>query len=133
MDKLELRQYRGILREIEQLEAEKQRVLDSLLAPPNQVRQLQGRSGTDRIGEAVARRETYQNLIDRKLDELLALREQIESAIQGLPAEERRLMRLRYIDGLTWEKIAVALHYSIQHVWREHGRILQKMRDNERV
>lgn len=127
MDKLELRQYRGILREIEQLEAEKQRVLDSLLAPPNQVRQLQGRSGTDRIGEAVARRETYQNLIDRKLDELIALREQIESAIQGLPAEERRLMRLRYIDGLTWEKIAVELNYSWSQVHRIHSTILAKL------
>ena len=37
-----------------------------------------------------------------------------------------RILRKRYIDGKTFEEIAVALHYTYRHVARLHGSALQE-------
>ena len=131
MDKHTLQQYRSIRREIAHLEEEKQRVLDRLLAPAAPDGMPHARGNQDSIGQAIARRDRYQRLIDNKLDELIALREEIERAIEGLPSQDRELIRLRYIEGFRWEEIAVKLHYSIQHIYHRHGHILLKMRVNK--
>lgn len=55
----------------------------------------------------------------------------IETYLSKLEEKERFLMHSRYISGTSWEQIAVDMGYSIQHVWRMHGDILKKMRDNE--
>lgn len=127
MDKATLRQYRAILREIAHLEEEKRRVLDGLLAPPSGDGTPRGSGEHDRIGSAVARRDKYQRMIDRKLDKLIALRREIESAVAALPPKDRYLIRLRYIDGLRWEDVAAELHYGYQWTLTLHGRILQRM------
>jgi RNA polymerase sigma factor (sigma-70 family) len=51
----------------------------------------------------------------------------IETAIANLPEPERDLMRLRYIDGKTWERIAVDLNYSWQHLHKIHAKTLRKL------
>ena len=77
--------------------------------------------------------------IDKK-DELLRLYQEIEAelnaqlfaieiAIKKLEPRERRLIRLYYMDGLTWEKVAVAMDYSWRQVHRIHGEALEKLRE----
>lgn len=127
MDKHTLQQYRSIKREIAHLEEEKQRVLDRLLSPAAPDGMPHARGNQDSIGQAIARRDRYQRLIDRKLDELIALREEIERAIEGLPSQDRELIRLRYIEGLRWEEIAVKLHYGYRQILRRHGSILLRL------
>ena len=47
--------------------------------------------------------------------------------INGLPKKEhRKVLRKRYVDGKTFEEIAVALHYTYRHVTRLHGYALQE-------
>lgn len=127
MDKDTLRQYRALLREIDELEREKRRVLDRYLAAPPPSGMPGGGLGGDAVGKVVTQRLRYQELIDTKLDELIALRGQIEAAIEGLPSDARRLIRLRYIEGMSWERVAVELSYSVHWVWHWHGRILQQL------
>lgn len=128
MDKMKLRQYRHLLKEIRELEREKRHVLDRYLAPPQPTGMPGAHDEADRIGNVVAKRDRYQRLIDAKLDELIDLRHEIEKAIADLPSEDRRLIRLRYIEGWSWGRVAEALHYSVRQVLRHHGRILQQMR-----
>ncbi|MBQ6537262.1 MAG: hypothetical protein IJI40_10870 [Firmicutes bacterium] len=128
MDKYTLRQYRHLLAEIDELEKEKKHILDRYLAPPQPTGMPAAHNAADRIGNVVAMRDKYQQLIDTKLDELVALREQIEEAIVLLPAEDRRLMRLRYIQGKSWRRIAYEMHYSVDWVWHRHGEILRKIK-----
>lgn len=40
----------------------------------------------------------------------------IEAAVDSLPSVERRLIVLRYCEGLSWRKIAVDLGFSVDHV-----------------
>ena len=127
MDKMTLRQYRHLLKEMRELEREKKHVLDRYLAPPQPTGMPGAHDDGDRIGNVVAKRDKYQRLIDAKLDELIDLRHDIEQAVAELPSEDRRLIRLRYIEGWSWVRVADALHYSKRQVLRHHGRILQRM------
>ena len=56
---------------------------------------------------------------------------EIESAIKKLKPRERLLVRLHYIDGLTWEQVAVDMTYSWSQVHRIHAKALQKLKEEE--
>ena len=61
-------------------------------------------------------------------DKLIRLRRKIGAAIDAVPdARLRELLRLRYIDGLAWGRIAVQMGYSYKQVCRLHGTALEKM------
>lgn len=58
----------------------------------------------------------------------VALCRQTEAAIDALPdGRQRLLLRLRYIDGRTWEQIAVRMGYSFRQILRMHGTALENM------
>lgn len=46
--------------------------------------------------------------------------EAIDHAINSLPPIERHIIRLHYVDGLSWEMIAEKKNYSARHVRRMH-------------
>ena len=53
----------------------------------------------------------------------------VEQVIEGLEPIERRVLRLRYIDGREWHQVAAAIHYSWQQTHRIHARALLKIKD----
>lgn len=68
--------------------------------------------------------------IDREIDNLVAVKTEILQAINRLEdSRYRAVLRGRYIDSKTFEKIAVEMHYSYKQVCRLHGRALLKMED----
>lgn len=62
-------------------------------------------------------------------DELVDGQRQIEEAIEGLEERERTLMRLYYMEGLTWEAVAVAINYSWRQTHNLHSDALDKLSD----
>lgn len=79
-----------------------------------------------------------------RFQSLLELDEQIEKAIRKLnrakakrleviqqvpDSRVRVLLTMRYVDGATFERIAVETHYSWRQVHRLHGRALEMVRD----
>ena len=63
--------------------------------------------------------------INREIDELQIVRQEIRAALNQLEDENLKLlMEYRYIDGLTWEQIAIKMHYGFQWVCKLHGRAL---------
>jgi hypothetical protein len=59
----------------------------------------------------------YENLIDAKVDELYAVKQEIMAAINNVQDSTlRALLTERYINGKKWEQIAVELHYTYCHV-----------------
>lgn len=70
------------------------------------------------------------DLLDRYQEKLADLRAEvlrIEEAIESLEPIERMLMRCRYIDGLTWEEVAVAISYSWRQTHTIHSNALNKL------
>ena len=66
--------------------------------------------------------------INREIDELQIVRQEIRAALNQLEDENLKLlMEYRYIDGLTWEQIAEKMDCSRQWVFSLHGKALQKI------
>lgn len=91
----------------------------------------------DPVGEAAAKhadqirkqseqlRQTLMGLevsILRKRDDMCKIRNEVIDTIRQVPDPTlQRLLELRYIDGRSWERIAVELHYTFRHTTRLHG------------
>lgn len=66
--------------------------------------------------------------INREIDELQTVRQEIRAALNQLEDESLKLlMEYRYIDGLTWEQIAVKMNYCWRQVCRKHGQALTQI------
>ena len=109
MTKEQLRNYRTIKKEHRQIE--------------QRLRNLENRPESE---EEILRplREFYAS----KLEELVKAQLAIERAIETLNPVERDLIRLRYIDGLPWFKVAAGIHYSESEAYRIHGDALRKLK-----
>lgn len=90
------------------------------------------RSGyvTDRLGDSVAKIADLDTVRGAKEAELTKLRSMIEEAMVALSPAERRLIRLRYFEGLPWEEVADEINYSWRHTLRLNKQILTKMSYN---
>lgn len=67
--------------------------------------------------------------INGHIDNLIKIRHEIAATIEGVDDNTlRTLLRLRYINGHTFEQIAVALNYSWRHIIRLHGQALEVVR-----
>ena len=128
MDKQTLRQYVAIAKEIDRLVDERQHIIARLQSPPQPDGMPRGGSVSDPAGNAATKLAMLAAMVDNKLDKLIDLRQDIEAAIEPLPANDRLLMRLRYIEGKRWEEIAVELNYNYRWVTKLHGRILEKVK-----
>lgn len=68
-------------------------------------------------------------LIAEEVTELARLRDQIQQAIESVEDETLRLLlELRYIDGRTFEEIAVEMNYCYMHITRLHGKALEAIK-----
>lgn len=104
MTKEQLREYRTIKKELAELEVLGRKV--ERLGSPELVEQYEKKSA-------------------KLSGDLLA----IEKAIETLNPTERTLMRLRYIEGLSWQAISNRISYSWQQTHRIHARALVKIKD----
>ena len=52
----------------------------------------------------------------------------IASSIEDMEDDrEKELLRLKYLQDLAWEEVAVEMHYDIRHVFRIHGHALYNL------
>lgn len=85
-------------------------------------------SRSNAIQVAVEQIIELENEINDDIDQLTDVRRGILEAIQTVQDERLKLLlEYRYIDGMTWEQIAVKTGYSYQWVYSLHGRALELM------
>lgn len=76
----------------------------------------------------------HQDLLDLyegKVADLAEILKDIEEAIKPLRPKERTVLRLYYIEGLTWEHVCCELHYSWSQVHRWHKAALKHLKEME--
>lgn len=128
MTELELMRYRDLQAEIMQLEGELDRLVlstmpkSSLSGMPKSTPQ-----SPDKIGEIMDKKIHLQEIIAKKHGDLIALREKIERAIEGLEPRERTLLRYHYIDGLNFDKCSEKMHYSRKTIYLIHKEAMRKL------
>lgn len=134
MDKSELVQYRALRLEVRRLRS-RLAILESdkYSVPGPNYSGMPG--GTPSAGSAIEAKvikyqdtlALYREKVADKMSRLLV----IEEAIESLPALERLVLRLRYIEGRSWTSVCVALlplGYSERQVYRLHGSALEKLK-----
>lgn len=117
-----LAEEKDIREEIAYWESKAQKVTSSWSAVPS------GGKGSDKVQMgAIKIAELRESLID-KINHLVSVRIEIERAIGTVQDDtQRRLLRRKYINGLTLEQIAVEMHYSYVHTCRIHGYALSNI------
>lgn len=130
MTKERLREYRDLHRELKQIE-EKVETMESALYSPKipRITGMPSAAGNGNSKEDLAAKHI--ELLDyyrRKKYELYTEQIAIEKAIDPLPYRERTLLRLYYIDGLTWEEVCVKMSYGWSRTHEIHALALQKLK-----
>lgn len=89
------------------------------------------RSGkvSDPTGNQAVEHTQVRDLYLQKVAELNRALIEIEDAIASLDPIERTLIRLYYVDGLTWEQVCVAIHYEWAQTHRIHAKALAKLKE----
>ena len=65
--------------------------------------------------------------INAEIDELVDLKREITRRVKSIPnTEYQLLLEKRYLCFMPWEKIAVDMGYSIQHIYRLHDWALRE-------
>ena len=129
MTKKELNEYRWLKKNIEQLECDLLFLESQATKVSPVMSDMPSGSGTvDKIGNIVADIIATKDLINERLVRMYSLRKEIEISISELPAREQCLIRLRYIEGKSWEQIAVDMHYGWAQIHRIHSDSLVELR-----
>ena len=117
-----LAEEKDIREEIAYWESRAQKVTASWSAVPG------GGKGSDKVQTGAIKVAERRDSLMSKIEELAAVRAEIERAIGTVQDDtQRRLLRRKYINGLTLEQIAVEMHYSYVHTCRIHGYALSNI------
>lgn len=84
--------------------------------------------GGSRMADAVIKIVSLQEDINQDINSLVELKREIMGVIKAVPnVEYQTLLEKRYLCFITWEKIAVDMNYSMQHIHRMHSVALKEI------
>lgn len=90
-----------------------------------------GSDSVSRIQRVVERLEECAKQLDKEAQTMHAAMREIRQAIATVRDPTlQALLEYRYLNGFTWEQIAVMMHYTYRHVLRLHGEALKRVRIN---
>jgi DNA-directed RNA polymerase specialized sigma subunit len=129
MDSLkeDLRSYHSIVKNLETLENMLKDIDNKLykVGGFNAAERVQATKEPDKWSELISAKIKLQDAINKKLIEGYEEIARIESLINGLDEEGKLMMRLKYIECLTWPEVAVRMKYSWRHMHRKHSQYLK--------
>ncbi len=89
---------------------------------------VSGTRNPQRLQEVIDKMIDLEDELNSDIDELVDLKREIMGVIKGVENREyQTLLEMRYLSFKTWERIAVDLGYSIQHIHRLHRQALGKI------
>lgn len=87
-----------------------------------------GTSLSDKTARLAAQLADAEEEIIELRSEAWSIRMEIVRTLNGIQTPEyNTLLYLRYIEGKTWEQIAVEMHYTFRHTTRLHGDALREV------
>ena len=105
----------------DQMELLRQRINDPI---PEMIR---SREFCERIEELNAGMEETGRRLADTLEQDRIRKQRILEEIASLPQDEAKLLRMRYLDKRSWQRIARDLCYSLSSVFNIHRRALQRL------
>ena len=134
MTKERLNRYLSLKREIAGQRERLARLASDLLSPALSTPNISGIRATgytrNPLADGVEAKLTLEECIRANVAWLLAETEEIERAVGRLECPvEREIVRMRYIDGLGWDKVADKAGYEERQCYRIHNKALAKLAD----
>lgn len=127
-----LQRYRAADDEINDLLREKERIMSRLTRMTSCLSGMpHGGGESDKMTDGVAKVIELDAEIDSKVDALCDFRATLQKQIGEIKREDyRRVLNLRYIQGLKWDSIADIMHYDVdaKKVFTLHGRALTDLK-----
>ena len=112
------------LEEVSRLRSKLTRITQVLTTEPRGGGTIYGKTE-----EILAKIVDLENEIDADIDRLISIRDNIKAVIEAVEDDrERLLLQYRYLDGWTFEKIAVEMNYSWRQIHRLHSRALTNLK-----
>lgn len=125
-----LRSYRRVKKEALVLEEAIEELRSNRISPS--MRRPDGMpkgNGDSDLSAYAARLDELERELQAKKWEAIDRYHQVCADILAVPGEtERQLLQYRYINGYTWEQIAVKMICSYRHVLRLHGKALKNFK-----
>ena len=81
------------------------------------------------LDAAVAELVDTEKKVQAEVAQLCRIEAEIDCTISRMPEPYHTLLLERYINGKTWEQIAVDMNYSYRGVTKMHGRALQAVKE----
>lgn len=123
-----LKSYRCADDEIDDLLRQKEQIMARLTQVTPKYSGMPGGGDNDAMVDGVERLLEVERAINERVAEAMALRREIETCIDSLASNaQRRLLRLRYIEGLSWGRIGQLMGYDRTWVWRIHEKALKAL------
>jgi len=73
-----------------------------------------------------------ENEVKKEINTLIRLKSEIKAVIDAVPSQiERELLEYRYINCWRWNKIARAMNYNVDSLWRIHKNALKNIEPHE--
>ena len=84
--------------------------------------------GSSKLEDTIVKIVDLQEGINRDIDKLVDLKAEMVGTIKQIQDKELQvILEKRYLCFETWEKIAVDMNYSIQHIFRLHSKALKNI------
>lgn len=103
------------------------RALATSLSAPLGGDRVQSSGTSDRVGRIVADIADAESEMDKEIQRLAELRLEAIKMVQALPEPEQSIMRLRFITGLTWEKVAEEVGYTERNCYLIYGKAISTL------
>jgi DNA-directed RNA polymerase specialized sigma subunit len=112
------------LEEVARLRSKLTRVTEVFTTEPKGGGSIRGK--TENI---IAKIVDLEKEIDADVDRLISIRDNIKAIIEAVEDDrEKLLLQYRYLDGRTFEEIAVQMHYSWRQIHRLHSKALTNLK-----
>lgn len=87
-------------------------------------------SSGDKLGSSVAKIMDAETIVDAEIEMLIATERKVQKTIDAVKDKTlSELLYKRYINGKTFEMIAVEMNYSYRQITRMHGAALLAVKD----
>ena len=94
------------------------------------IKEISAASQRDMLADAIAEIESLEGIYIRKTTELMRLKRVYEQLFDQLPDRQLRLiLRLKYIDLMSWEEVAGTLEYTVRNCHALHKLALAQLQN----
>lgn len=84
------------------------------------------------LSDAIAVIEGYMERLNAQWDKLIALRKEAKVLIDQISdGRYREILTRRYLQGQSWEQVAVCMGYDYYHVHKLHGKALKIFQERQ--